>query len=129
LVLGVVLTRQAAYGWLAFALLPVVGLVGYLSWRDTGLGFSHDGRVGVLRARWLKRVTAIVPRRRVQYASASASLFQRRRDVASCTLATAAGNQGARFTARDLDEGIGATLLSWSRGSAQDASAQITRTR
>lgn len=104
------------FGWLAFLAVPAaVGIAG-MAWRDTGLGYSSDERVAVLRTRRLERVTAIVPRRRAQFAAASQSWFQRRRRVGSCTIGAASGNEGKRFTARDLEESGCDRFLVWIQG-------------
>ncbi|MEQ9325646.1 MAG: PH domain-containing protein [Polyangiaceae bacterium] len=86
---------------LGLAALPLVWLVGYVSWRDTGLSLGDD--VAVVRSRGLRRTTAYLRRGTAQIARTTASLLQRRRRVATVHLTVATGVTGRTFSARDLD--------------------------
>lgn len=91
-------------------------VIGWLSWRDTGVGVAED-TVVVRSRRWTRR-TAFLPRRRIQTADASANVFQRRRDLASFSVVAASGATGRTYEARDLDEGVPAALLAWASRTA-----------
>lgn len=107
--LGVLLlSRWVALG---LGLLPVVWLVGYVSWRDTGLSLGDD--VAVVRSRGLRRTTAYLRRSTAQVAETSASLLQRRRDVATVHLTVATGINGRTFSARDLDAAEAWRAMRW----------------
>ena len=95
---GLLVSPSSALG---LAVLPVVWLVGYVSWRDTGLSLGDD--VAVVRSRGLRRTTAYLRRATAQIAQTSASLLQRRRSVATVYFTVATGVTGRTFVARDLD--------------------------
>jgi len=96
---------------LGFALLPIVWMVAYVGWRDTGL--SLGDRLAVVRSRALQRTTAIVQRDTAQTTQTTASVLQRRRDVASVHITVATGVTGRTFVARDLDSGDAWRAMRW----------------
>jgi putative membrane protein len=104
-------TFASPWAVLGFALLPIVWLIAYVGWRDTGV--SLGDRLAVVRNRALRRTTAIVKRDAAQNTRTSASLFQRRRDVASVHITVATGVTGRTFVARDLDSGDAWRTLRW----------------
>lgn len=108
------------YGWIACVLPVVMGVVGLLAFRDTGLGTTES--VAVLQTRGFTRHTAVVPRRRIQFASVARSWLQRRRRVADIQIGAASGASGRRFEARELDETTASEFLSWLGGSGSDRS-------
>lgn len=92
--------------------LPLVWWVAYVNWRDTGLSLGDE--VAVVRGRhWLRRTTAILLRGTTQMAGTSASIFQRRRRLATVVLTVATGPVGRTFGARDLDETQAWRALQW----------------
>src|SRR5690606_31019321 len=82
LLLCTLLALALPFGWLALPLLVVAPWLGFLAYRDAGVGTV--GQVVLLRRRALRRVTALVRRQRVQFAETSGSFFQRRKRLASC---------------------------------------------
>lgn len=119
-------TLLIPYGALAWALPAAVALFQMLSWRDTGVGYSSDRNAVVLRSRFAQRVTAIVVRRRMQFASVAASFFQRRWRLATCYVGAASGASGRVFSARDLDEKDALSIFDWASPSD---SATLTATQ
>ncbi len=98
-------------GLLALVALGPLWTINWLSWRDTGVGV--DGSTVVVRSRRATRRTAYLPRKRIQTASATANLFQRRRSVASFRVVAASGAAGRVYEARDLDDLVPHALLEW----------------
>ncbi|HHH28071.1 MAG TPA: hypothetical protein ENK57_06970, partial [Polyangiaceae bacterium] len=109
------------YAAWALLILPILWLVGYVSWRDTGLSLGDD--VAVVRSRGLRRTTAYLRRATAQVAETTASLLQRRRDVASVHLTVATGVAGRTFSARDLDAAQAWEAMRWVRPTSQRGSA------
>jgi putative membrane protein len=96
---------------LGFFTLPVIWLFAYLGWRDTGVSLGEN--VAVVRSRGLRRTTAYLQRHTAQVAQTTASLLQRRRDVASVHMTVATGVTGRTFVARDLDSGDAWRTMRW----------------
>lgn len=109
--IGSVLSITLPLGWLS---LPFVGLVpwlGLLGYRDAAIG--AQGTTLFLRRRRLRRVTAVVQRRRVQFAETSSSFFQQRKQLANCTVAVASGAAGRHLTVPDLDAETAGRIRNW----------------
>ena len=94
------------------AVLPLVWLVGYVSWRDVGLSLGRDIAVVRSRSTW-KRSTAMLLRETTQIAACTSSIFQRRRNLSTVALTVATGPVGRTFTARDLDDADAWKALNW----------------
>jgi putative membrane protein len=99
--------------WMAvgLALAPLIGIAGYVSWRDTGLSLGAD--VAVVRSRGARRTTAYLRRNTAQLTQTTASVLQRRRKVASVHLTVATGVAGRTFVARDLDATEAWRAMGW----------------
>jgi putative membrane protein len=82
------------------------------AWRETGLALPGEHAILQWWRGWT-RMRALVPRRRVQSAWASASFLQRRRDVASAALTVATGAGGKTFVVRDLDPADARRITQW----------------
>lgn len=95
-------------GLLSLLLLFPVVLWGWLKYRDTGWGES-EGRL-LLRFRRFARITAIVPRRRIQSTTLSSSPFQRRVQLATIRVNVASG---ASFRVAHIEAETGELLLEW----------------
>jgi len=103
--------------WLApliAAVLLAPGILGgYLAWKNAGA--AHDDTMLVLRHGALSLETQIVPRRKIQWARASSSPFQRRAGLGSFSASTAAGVGGQAVGIGDLGAEAAAELLEWAR--------------
>lgn len=98
-------------GPIVFLLLIPAGWIAWRTYRDTG--FALHGCVAVLRSRGLARVTVIVPRRRVEYATVLTGPLQRRKGIASLQVGVAAGGGGLAVAVRDLDVQVCQALIDW----------------
>ncbi|HEX5017855.1 MAG TPA: PH domain-containing protein, partial [Actinomycetes bacterium] len=110
------LSISVPFGWLAFVLALAAPLLGWLGFRDAGVGVS--GQTLLLTRRTLRRTTAIVRRRRIQFSESSSSWFLRRRQLADLTVAVASGTGGKLFSVPALDAEVVDRLLAWSGPSA-----------
>jgi len=100
------------FGWLSFVLALGAPALGWLSFRDAGVGVS--GQTLMLTRRTLRRTTAIVRRRRIQFSESSSSWLQRRRGLADLTVAVASGTGGRPFSVPELDAELVDELVAWS---------------
>lgn len=96
---------------IAVALLAPGLLGGYLAWKTAGS--AHDDTMLVLRHGAFSLETQIVPRRKIQWAKASSSPFQRRADLGSFSVFIAAGVGGQAVGIGDLGADTAAELLEW----------------
>jgi putative membrane protein len=85
--------------------------LGWLAYRDAAIG--TEGDTMLLRRRALRRTTFVVQRRRVQHATVSATILQRRRALASFTIAAASGASGRAFSTPHIDARVALNLLTW----------------
>lgn len=116
LALAGLLTPAFPLGWLSLILVFVALWLGWLAYRDAAAGVQ--GQTLLLRRRGLRRVTAMVQRRHIQFTEHSSSLMQRRRQLATLSVAVASGTGGKHFSVPDLDVGVVEELVSWCRGVA-----------
>jgi putative membrane protein len=99
------------FAWyLAFGLLPLAPVGAHLKWRNLGYALLENHFVA--RGGFWNRETRIVPYYRVQTVIESATVFQRRRDLATLTVDTAGsgGFTGSDARALDIDTGRAAEL-------------------
>jgi putative membrane protein len=89
------------YGWLMVFLLPLVGVLGWLRYRDAAIGIDEE----FIRSRFrmISRTTAIAKRIRVQNVELSQNPFQSRKDVYSLSTTVASGAGGLNFEVEDLN--------------------------
>lgn len=113
-----VVSLSVPFGWLSFGLALGAPLLGWLAFRDTAVGIS--GQTLMLTRRTLRRTTAIVRRRRVQFSESSSSWLQRRRALADLTIAVASGTGGKHFSVPELDADLVDELVVWSSPSARE---------
>lgn len=97
--------------WVLLAVLPVAPVLGHLQWRHRGYALQDDhflARNGF----WVETVT-VVPFDRVQTVFNAATLFQRRRNLATVTVDTAGSRSitGRQPAAVDIDRDVAADLL------------------
>lgn len=99
------------YGWLLIFLVPLLGLLGWLRYRDAALALGE----GILRMRYrvLSRTTAIIKRNRIQNIELSENPFQRKRDILNLTVTAASGAGGMGFELADLDHSDSLDAYSW----------------
>ncbi|MFC7227007.1 PH domain-containing protein [Salinirubellus salinus] len=99
------------FAWyVAFALLPLAPVGAHLKWRNLGYALLEDHFVA--RGGFWSRETRIVPYYRVQTVIESATVFQRRRDLATLVVDTAGsgGLTGSDARALDIDADRAAEL-------------------
>lgn len=124
LIAAAVISISVPFGWLSFGLALGAPFVGWLAFRDTGVGISSQTLL--LTRRVLRRTTAIVRRRRVQFCESSSSWLQRRRGLANLTVAVASGGGGKLFSVPELDAELVDELVVWSSPSAREPAAAGT---
>ena len=112
LLAAAVLSLSVPFGWLSFALPLGAAALSWLAFRDAGVGVS--GQTLMLTRRALRRTTAIVSKRRIQFSESSSSWFQRRRGLADLTVAVASGTGGKPFSVPELDAELVDELVAWS---------------
>jgi putative membrane protein len=108
------LTLAVPLGWLSLILVALAPWLGWLAYRDAAAGIQ--GQTLLLRRRGLRRVTAMVQRRHIQFTEHKRSLMQRRRRLATFSVAVASGTGGKLFSVPDLDAQVVEGLASWCRG-------------
>ncbi|GGM76677.1 putative membrane protein [Halarchaeum rubridurum] len=84
------LVTPLPYAWAPALLLVLAPVAAHLKWRNVGVALTDDHAV-VQRGFWTRR-TRVVPHDRVQTVAVSATLFQRRRELASVAIDTAGGD-------------------------------------
>jgi len=96
-------TRLQFWWYLPLVLLPLVPVGAHLKWRHRGYALLDDHFVA-RNGFWVESLS-VVPYYRVQNAISSATVFQRRRDLATLTVDTAgsSGLTGSQPRAVDLD--------------------------
>lgn len=112
LLVAAIVSISVPFGWLSFGLALGAPLVGWLAFRDTAVGVSDQTLL--LTRRTLRRTTAIVRRRRIQFCESSSSWLQRRRRLADLTVAIASGTGGKHFSVPELDADLVDELVLWS---------------
>lgn len=90
--------------FLGFGLLLATPVAAHLTWKHRGWALGE--RALLVRAGFWRRITYVVPLYRVQTVGTSASVFQRRRELASVQVDTASGAP----TVHDLDETVAREL-------------------
>lgn len=127
---GVVRFLQMTFPWYApLALLPAVPAAAHLKWRNLGYALLDDHVV--TRAGFWTRTTRVVPYYRVQTVVERATVFQRRRRLASVVVDTAGtgGLTGGDATAVDIDADRAAALRETLDDRLQDALVARRRPR
>lgn len=89
------------YGWLMVFLLPLMGVIGWLRYRDAAIGIDENFIKS--RFRMISRTTSIAKRIRVQNAELSQNPFQKRKDVYNLSTTVASGAGGMSFEVEDLN--------------------------
>ena len=97
------------WGYLPLLWVPVVVLLGWLSFRDAG--WKLDANVLLLRTRGAARSTLVTPRRRIQYRQTTANPLQRRADLVTLQIAIASGGLGGHYSLPHMDVADGNALL------------------
>lgn len=114
--------------WGPLALLPAVPVAAHVKWRNLGYALLDDHVV--TRQGFWTRTTHVVPYYRVQTLVESASIFQRRRDLATLVIDTAGSGGLTSRDARVLDVGSAtATDLRESVERRLDAALHARRSR
>lgn len=110
-VYGVVaLTDLSGPWWAVLALVPVVPVAAHLKWANRGYRVE-EGHVITRNGFWNRRI-AVVPAYRIQTVASSATVFQRRRNLATVIVDTAGGSRltGNDAKAVDVDAEVAAEL-------------------
>jgi putative membrane protein len=102
------------YGWLLGLMLPVMGFLGWLRYRDAAIGINEE----YIRSRFrnISRTTAISKRIRVQNVELSQNPFQKRKQVYSLSTTVASGAGGMNFEVDDLDKDDCMQVYNWVAG-------------
>ncbi|PSL50561.1 putative membrane protein [Salsuginibacillus halophilus] len=98
----------------SFWLLGLSGLFALLGWRQfKDSGSASTNHYVFLQRRVLQLSLVIIPRHKVQDATASQSLLQRQMKLNTYTVSVQNTTSGRAFSVRDLDEGEASHLLAW----------------
>jgi putative membrane protein len=100
-----------SYGWMSLLLIPVLSMLGWLRFKDAGLGI--DGDTLRMRFRTISRTTAILKRNRIQNGLLIENPFQRRKDIKSLEVTVASGSGGMNFKIVDLDNTENYSIYKW----------------
>ena len=98
------------WGLLPLAVTPLAAASGLIGFRATGWTVDAQERL-VVRGGGIERVTAIVPRRRIQRRAVNQDFLQRRAALASFAAAVASGGAGGRLRVEHLDAADADRLL------------------
>ncbi len=99
------------YGWLSLLVIPLLGYLGWMRYRDTALGLGD--KILRMRYRVLSRTTAIVKKNRIQNMETSQNPFQDNKDIQNLTVTAASGAGGMEFEATDLHNQDTFKALKW----------------
>ena len=102
------------YGWLLGLMLPLMGFLGWLRYRDAAIGINEE----YIRSRFrnISRTTAISKRIRVQNVELSQNPFQKRKQVYSLSTTVASGAGGMNFEVDDLNQNDCLLVYNWVAG-------------
>ncbi len=95
------------------ALLPVPVAFGYGMLRYKDAGWANPDSLLLLRERKIARTTTIIPSIRMQSAKVSQSFMQKRKNLASFTVAVISLIGGTRFRIIDIEGDTAISLLNW----------------
>lgn len=99
------------YGWLSLGLVPLMGYLGWLRYRDASISF--DEQLLKMRYRVLSRTTALIRRNRVQNLELTQNPFQHRKDLHSVIATAASGAGGMNFEVADIDDQEAFNIYQW----------------
>lgn len=119
-----------SFAWYLLPLgLPLAGVGAHLKWRNLGYATCEDHFVA--REGFWSRTTRVVPYYRVQTVIESATVFQRRRDLATVVVDTAGsgGLTGSGARALDIDADAATDLRASVEAKLQDALVEARATR
>lgn len=102
------------YGWLLVFLLPFMGLLGWMRYKDAAIGLDRE----YIRSRFrsISRTTSISKRVRVQDVNLSQNPFQKRKNIYSLSTTVASGAGGMSFEVKDLNGDACLQVYSWVTG-------------
>lgn len=101
-------------GWLSLMLIPLLGVLGWMRYKDAAIGFNDD----ILRMRYrsISRTTAIMKKNRIQAANISQNPFQLRKNLTDFSATAASGAGGMNFEVEDLENEDSLRVYDWVAG-------------
>lgn len=98
-------------GWLSVMAIPLLGLLGWMRYKDAAIGFDKD----ILRMRYrnISRTTAIMKKNRIQVAELSQNPFQIRKNLINFSATAASGAGGMNFEVEDLGNEDSLLIYDW----------------
>lgn len=101
-------------GWLSLILIPVLGLLGWMRYKDAAVGFDND--ILRMRYRTISRTTAIMKKNRIQVTDLSQNPFQHRKNLINFSATAASGAGGMKFKVEDLGNEESLRIYDWVAG-------------
>lgn len=105
-------------GWLSLILIPLLGVLGWMRYKDAAIGFNND--ILRMRYRTISRTTAIMKKNRIQAADLSQNPFQLRKDLMDFSATVASGAGGMNFEVEDLENEDSLRVYDWVAGNITD---------
>ncbi|SDP95417.1 putative membrane protein [Litchfieldia salsa] len=101
------------WGYWSLLILPLALLLGYIRYRDVGIGLGGQEQHLGLRYRLFSRVTVILKKKRIQSLQQHQSLFQGRNSVATLQASIKSSVTGKSFKVVDLSESDTQSVFTW----------------
>lgn len=102
------------YGWLIGLLVPLLGYLGWLRYKDAAL--AVDESILRMRYRVLSRTVAIIKRNRIQNVDLTKNPFQRRKNIQNLRVTVASGAGGMGFELADINDRDCLNIYNWVAG-------------
>ncbi|MGO4886956.1 PH domain-containing protein [Anaerobacillus sp. MEB173] len=104
-----IISYMIPYGAFSLLLLPFIFLWGYLQYRDAGYGERENYMW--LRFRTISQTVVIIPKKAIQASEFRQVLFQKRRNLATFSVAILSSISGKKFQVKDVDVKEAGNLL------------------
>lgn len=101
-------------GWLSLMLIPVMGILGWMRYKDAAVGFDND--IVRMRYRTISRTTAIMKKNRIQVGDLLQNPFQLRKELMDFSVTAASGAGGMNFEVEDLTAYDSLKIFNWVAG-------------
>lgn len=99
------------YGWMIGFLIPLLGYLGWLRYKDAAL--AVDDSIVRMRYRTLSRTVAIVKRNRIQNVELTKNPFQIRKNIQNLRVTVASGAGGMGFELADINDHDCLKIYNW----------------
>lgn len=114
LAIAILAAVYVPWGYLTFIIVPLAAWLGNVQYKAAGWQLTEDKLL--LRSRILGRVTAIIPRRRVQSLDMLQNIWQKRLKLTTLRAAVASGISTALIKLKGMDEEDNRYIMTWFNG-------------